>query len=93
MANKCIDKIVYSFKRPKNGWGTIELIFDPHAIAYPWVAFKLNSFKHETLEVSQVVELFKTLELGDHIEVQIKESFGGAVHCYKNGIELDLENA
>jgi len=91
MANKVIDCIVYSFKRPGAGpmdW-SIELIFNPHAICYPWQAFKLNSFKDvENVSIETVKQIFATMSFSSHVEVQLKESYGGEVYCYQNGKQV-----
>jgi hypothetical protein len=93
MANKCIDQIVYSFKRPgKNACITsIELIYNPHGHAIQWKSLKLTGFTLEPISIEQVKHIFKTCQLDKHIEVQLKDNFGGEVYCYNKGQLVSID--
>ena len=87
MANKCIDQVVYCLK--SINLGSIELVYRPHGIAYNW--FISKDLRLEPIqEIGLVRAMFRTCKLNGHIEVQIKQKFGGQTYCYDGGQLTDL---
>ena len=87
MANRCIDQIVYCLK--SINLGSIELVFRPHEVAYNWSISK--DLRLEPIQdISLVRSMFKTCQLDGHIEVQLKQKFGGQTYCYSKGQLTDL---
>jgi hypothetical protein len=87
MVNRCIDQVVYCLK--SINLGSIELVYKPQGIAYNWFIFKGLSLE-PIQDISLVRAMFKTCKLSGHIEVQIKQKFGGQTYCYEHGQIVDL---